>query len=714
MKIILRSLLFASALLIVACKKNTAVDSTANPASTAFSSPASFNWQTSRDFSLSIGIDDNRFQNKLHVVAIYLTDPAKGGLLLSKGAASNIYPFNTKVSVPTTITEVYLVKTSPDGESVTSKVALTSNKVYVGLSSASGKNEISLANTEIAEPACEVTLTGTSLIVPANKVACYNVTSNETITISAYSGSTLKINTNGRKVTINSYSHVGSKLIISAGSIVVFSNSVTLAADESIVNNGNTTFSKDFALAETSTLTNNSSMLLSGYLSTTVNASIVNNGNFNNSYTDYAKLYGAFTNNKNTYFTYVNIIGRMDNECNLSANYMQIAGTLNNYACTKINYQFYQEEIGTINLYNGAILQTESRTSIFGLLEGFGATSLFKSKAGYSVLGGNQTKVKGAIQFCGSGLDLKTFSNGAVAGCTLYIPITDCYLVGNGTPPESKPDTDADGIIDELDDYPSDKTKAFKVPSLNYNIGGSTVVFEDNWPSKGDYDLNDVVLNSKYLIVTNASNIVVQVVADFVLKASGADFHNSAGVQFHIPAANAKLVSATGGAYLEGKQDSVVVMFFDDSRNEQATGNTNPDQAPSPIKSYSISFDVSNGPTIAAFGSSNFNPFICNSSSGTRRESETHLYGKPPTSLANVKLFGTKEDRSTAGKYYTTEDNLPWAIELPTPDFAYMKEGVDITKGYLKFADWARSGGTQYADWYTNATYRNVQSIFGK
>lgn len=81
-------------------------------------------------------------------------------------------------------------------------------------------------------------------------------------------------------------------------------------------------------------------------------------------------------------------------------------------------------------------------------------------------------------------------------------------------------DSDGDGVADGEDAYPSDSNRAYNsvYPSAN---GFGTLAFEDLWPNKGDYDFNDVVVDYRIITVTNASNNVVELIAQFKLKASG-------------------------------------------------------------------------------------------------------------------------------------------------------------------------------------------------
>lgn len=81
-------------------------------------------------------------------------------------------------------------------------------------------------------------------------------------------------------------------------------------------------------------------------------------------------------------------------------------------------------------------------------------------------------------------------------------------------------DQDGDGVVNDDDDYPEDPERAFN----NYYPaeGTSTLAYEDLWPGKGDYDFNDLVLDYRFNVVTNALNNVVEVHGTFTIEAFGA------------------------------------------------------------------------------------------------------------------------------------------------------------------------------------------------
>lgn len=320
----------------------------------------------------------------------------------------------------------------------------------------------------------------------------------------------------------------------------------------------------------------------------------------------------------------------------------------------------------------------------------------------------------GRVVYCdpNRALSERHFTNGAKNGCDVYIPAGDCNE-GFGTDPNpALPDSDKDGVIDVEDAYPNDPTRAFKSFQANYSSGGSTIAFEDRWPFQGDYDMNDVVISYRYEVATNAANQVVTVDADFKLHATGGEYRNGAGIQFNIPKAD--LVNITG-AVAEDNQDSLVVILFNNSREEQVNWNTSKTTI-ADSKSYKVSFRIKNGPAIDRFGVGNYNMFIWNNTPGFGRGYEAHLPGRQPTKLADRSLFGTADDNTTATKPYYNKNGLVWALELPIATFDYPTEKVDITLAYKMFADWVRSGGKSSADWYTNTSpsARDASLIFSK
>lgn len=774
MKTKLLSTVLGISLLISSCSSELLVDEKMNGDFNSLKVPAGFNWNTSREVNFSIKIADVRFNNAKHVISIYSSAPKAGINPISKGAASVSSPFNTKISVASSLKELYVVRTSPDGLKTTEKVSLDTssqlNLVLGGISSgriaASDDNLASNYQSIVTETSpdcstgCNTTIdenTSNKNLALDSKTICLTG-SNYTVNVSSINpigggtirvcGNNITINnlaldgslyynlvvTSGASATLNSFTWGSSNATIKNFGTLNIANTASLSMSGSLKNFGTINFDNSISTGGRSTFSNGGKISVKG--SFTPFASITNNGEFVADGAVTLNTNGlSFTNNgnfssKSTLTVNSNVT--LTNNGYLSANNMQILNSSNVYNKCQlvvknnltIDNGFYINSyvsVGNntvingraiVQLFNGSLFVTKTITVFDGHLDGQGSNySLFKvTNSSPNLTGGKAPKITGTIQYAEpSGTMLASHFDvyaKSTTGEGIYIPKTSCNE-GNGTAPVILADTDNDGIIDLEDSYPNDVSKAFD----NYSTP-STVAFEDQWPHKGDYDLNDVVLSYSYQIVTNASNKVAQVKANYTLKAAGGSLQNGAGVQFNLPKGSAKNFVSSTGAELEAGQDSVVVMLFKQSGIELGGWNTFSGKSVNP-KSYSFSFDLIDGPSLSSFGIGSYNPFIWdNGSTSGQLRKETHLLGKYPTKLMNTKMLGTMDDASLSNKYFSTTNGLPWAIEVSTNDFKYPVEFISISSAYLKFANWAISGGTLSTDWYSNPANRIESNIY--
>lgn len=288
-------------------------------------------------------------------------------------------------------------------------------------------------------------------------------------------------------------------------------------------------------------------------------------------------------------------------------------------------------------------------------------------------------------------------------------------------------DTDGDGVDDDDDDYPDDPDRAF---NNYYPAGGNgTLAYEDLWPGKGDYDFNDLVVDYRFNTVTNASNLVVEIYGTFIVKAFGASLENGFGFQFPNDNISTQDITVSGfdlqenyislaGNGLESGQSKPTVIVYDNAFNimphpGQGIGvNTEPTAPYVEPDTLNIYMDITDDIyTTAEVDISNFNPFII---VDLTRGREVHLPDYPPTDLADPSYFGTYDDDSdpATGRYYKTQSNLPWAINI-YESFEYPIEKREISTAYNHFVEWAESGGVNFQDWYQdNAGYRNDSNIY--
>ena len=297
---------------------------------------------------------------------------------------------------------------------------------------------------------------------------------------------------------------------------------------------------------------------------------------------------------------------------------------------------------------------------------------------------------------------------------------TDTKTLSLTVAPPAAIDTDGDGVPDVLDAFPNDATRAFKSYYPN-EVDYGSYAFEDLWPASGDYDCNDLVMNFKYTIVTNAQNKVVDLIAKFRVKSSGASYDNGFGLALNTSPLNVE--SVTGCI----KVGSVVNI---DPKGYEAGHTTNtviiPIDAINTLLGHSLINTIHGGYTVqtevhtvvvhlsnpqSSIGTPPYNPFIFVNQD---RGKEIHLKDHAPTELANPVYFGSLNDASNAaqGYYYRSSTGLPWGLEIPV-DFEYPVEKADIVQTYLHFAEWAQSSGATYSDWYSNKTgYKNASNVY--
>jgi LruC domain-containing protein len=294
-------------------------------------------------------------------------------------------------------------------------------------------------------------------------------------------------------------------------------------------------------------------------------------------------------------------------------------------------------------------------------------------------------------------------------------------------------DKDGDGVKDDDDAYPDDKERAFNsyLPTEGFN----TLMFEDLWPGKGDFDFNDLVVDYQMKLISNAKNELVDLVFTYKVKAIGAAFKNGLGVElrnikpsqvFSVKGNSLKTgihkIAANG---LEEGTESLTFIAFDNAfdllpyAGGGVTGvNTTVGAPAQKIRTETVVINFlqdgksANGTPVMVkeIRMDQFNPFMI---VNQKRGVEIHLPDMPPTALADRSLFGTKEDASSegSGRWYKTKNNfLPWALNV-SMEVPYPIEKVSLEKAYPYFAKWAQSNGSEYADWYIEK-YRENGALY--
>jgi LruC domain-containing protein len=228
-----------------------------------------------------------------------------------------------------------------------------------------------------------------------------------------------------------------------------------------------------------------------------------------------------------------------------------------------------------------------------------------------------------------------------------------------------------------------------------------TIAFEDNWPWKGDYDFNDLVLSYHIVMYRSPSFDVVAMEFFFKVEAVGADFRNGFGLS--LPVSTQRITTAYGNLTdradvngFEPGQDQAVFILFDTpsaAANGDATMmNTLPGESlvDTPEIRFVVQFRTPLKDT--DLGTPPFDPFLFVNGDRGR---EIHLIGKSSTGLADPSYLGSADDSGN----YSTLTGLPWAILVPDA-WPWPSERTEVSEAHLEFIPWAESGGTLYTDWF--------------
>lgn len=229
-------------------------------------------------------------------------------------------------------------------------------------------------------------------------------------------------------------------------------------------------------------------------------------------------------------------------------------------------------------------------------------------------------------------------------------------------------------------------------PSNFTNTYKGTLAFEDQWPSVGDYDMNDVVVEYQSTLYLNAlTNKVYKIVDEFTPVHNGASYTCGFGYQMHMIAperVRSIAVEGPDGWSVEDGQAHSTVLLFDNVKNVLK-------------QKFTVTTELADADLNQV--KPPYNPFIFVNG----RSTEVHLVNYPPTSKADLALFNTKNDVSNVGAdiYYISPFEgevalMPFGINVPIVNFKVPTENVKIYETYPGFIDWVKSKGEKNKNWY--------------
>ena len=235
-------------------------------------------------------------------------------------------------------------------------------------------------------------------------------------------------------------------------------------------------------------------------------------------------------------------------------------------------------------------------------------------------------------------------------------------------------------INPDIPDIKPDGGNEDKKYSLEYK---GIIAFEDNWPRKGDYDLNDVIVKYQSVLNFNDANQVLSTEDTYELLWSGATFKNGFAYQLNTERSNmsTEILEAPttfNGQGLDTDLSKATVNVFL-SALDVTERNTK-------TATYKIKNTFKTPLSHETLGIPPYNPFIMVHDELKESRIEVHLVNYPPTEKADMALFHTEEDLSSVPtSYYVANGNYPFAIHLSGATNFNTPETHPIDKSFEHF-----------------------------
>ncbi|MFT5277444.1 MAG: LruC domain-containing protein [Glaciecola sp.] len=294
------------------------------------------------------------------------------------------------------------------------------------------------------------------------------------------------------------------------------------------------------------------------------------------------------------------------------------------------------------------------------------------------------------------------------------------------------------GVSDgEVEDYQVDITESNV--SISFYPSASewaTIAFEDNWPSIGDYDFNDLVMNYR-ISEYRRDGEVIRVKLEGQVAAVGASYHN--GFAFHLPGISRDTIDENAIRFtindvpqnaspLESGREQAIAIISNDvwdfvSAGESCKYYRSERGCGSKIQMrFSMTLPMEQPIPDQQMPEFPYDPFLFATEGYDHslafglppgRAYEIHLPNKAPTEAFRADFFERRQDRSEPenGRYFVNENGMPWAINVGV-EWQYPLEYMDVVYAYPFFPSFIANQGSVNADWYIleNANVNNIFS----
>jgi len=694
--------------------------------------PEGFNWNSVRTVDVRVAVDDKFDGKYFYRIEIFDQDPSlSAAKLLAAGQAKQGQDFVNSLSVPTSVKYLYLRETSPLGTPALSMIEVgESSIITVGSATASSTAKASIMRTTAGSAAlasgalkAEV-VTSTVVAVPSDAVeisgnGSVSVASDKsyviksgvifTGTIDANNGtSNAKIYVQGTWKNANYELNIGSN----NGLTVVQGGAIEL---RNVTQNTTGGFT-NYGTASLSNMTTTTNSLYANHGVINVDVADITNGSFVN--------FGVATIRSLTSTTGSTTIR---NEGTLVVTTAKLTNATLEAVC-HTTFGSLTTGGAKVSVANGALLSVdnlESGGTSFNLaasailnvstLAKFGswANTMAGPASGQSLARLKKVDVKDqnmAITYSGN-LEIACSNHTANEQYnTFYVVTSPARLVPYDKSTVAIASTNCNaGGNSNAGGTPVDQTVAEVI------LGTYSYAFEDAWPAKADYDMNDFVVDVAISKYQNSANKVTKVKLAAKIRSVGALARLAAAIQLDgILASNVKSVSysksdLTGvniplaSNNVESGQRYAVVPICDDAHKAFGLSDikfiSTQDGSFQPVD---VLITVEFTTPLDNFTYTNLNTFIIPGGSNKNMRSEVHMAGYKATDKINKELINYQTNQISnlsPNDPFKTINGDPWALCVPV-SFKYPNEWKNINGVYPLFQSWAVSGGTQNTNWY--------------